>query len=461
MIRVELASQSSANPILLASFAAKTCYEGDKPQLGKLIDVEKRLFNVGHHTTLQHSYFTFFMEGIAISDVTLGLHLASPFYNTSQRSGRFCATMFENPNFDEIEKIKKYIGHYWPEISAGESSDIMDVIKEGIEVYRSNIKDAAKIAAELIRKERPHASDSYVEKNASKFAQEQLRVFIPTIFPTALTFTVNLSALTALYRSAWSPTLVDLTQQMASIVLSQYPELRYMFERKNASFDMSALIPGSYQGIAVKPKLKLIDAGNHESFVIPSESGEDTHPIDLLHFDPRYMDNNTEEIKTEVEISLATMGQDQRHRTVRRSLPRFTGKFYLPPIASELGLKKLAETFFKSWLELFKPLKFGHTGILHSLVCAIAPYGAMVKYKKSASYNATMHEAAKRLCWCSQEEIYNLNLILRKEIISAKGSDSPLLSIFPPACVRTGKCGEGDRYCGRNMKEDCFVERRV
>lgn len=455
MIRVELVSQSNANPNLLASFAAKTCYEGDKPELGKLIDVKKRLFDVGHHTTLQHNSFTFFIEGCAISDVTLGLHLASPFYNTSQRSGRFCATMFENPNFDEI---KKYISHYWPEICADKFNEVMDLIKEGIGIYRGNIKDAAKIAAELIRKERPHVNDSYVEKNAPKFAQEQLRVFIPTIFPTALTFTVNLSVLTALYRSAWSPTLIDLTQQMADTILLQCPELHYMFERKNTSFNMSALTPGLYQGIAMKPKLKLIDAGNHESFVIPAV--ENMHPIDLLHFDPRYMDNNTEEIKTEVEISLATMGQDQRHRTIKRSLPRFTGKFYLPPIASELDLKKSAETFFSKWLTLFKPAK-SVRDVSHSLVCAIAPYGAMVKYRKSASYNAATHEAAKRLCWCSQEEIYNLNLSLRKEIISKKGCDSPLLSIFPPACVRTGKCGEGDRYCGRNIKEDCFVERRV
>ena len=66
------------------------------------------------------------------------------------------------------------------------------------------------------------------------------------------------------------------------------------------------------------------------------------HPVDLLHFSPELMDNNVSEIKTNIEISVATMGQDQRHRTVRRSQPGFSGRFYLPPIPDSIDLEKEA-----------------------------------------------------------------------------------------------------------------------
>ena len=454
MIKVLLISSSGLGVPELASFAAKTCYQAEEPKIGELIDIENALFKTGHHTTLQHSYFTFFIDGIAVSDVTLGLHLANPFYNTSQRSGRFCAKMFANPDY---ETIGRYIKNYWPELDKRCFSDVLDVIRRGIDVYQFNIAKAIEIAKTFIRIERPLASEKYIEQNAPKFAQEQMRMFISTIFPTALVYTINLSAIAAMYSSAWSPVMMDVTQKMADVVLKKHPELTYLFQRNSDSFIKSIPRVGAMTGIGTlkyEPWLDLISLGDDVWFM--SGEPESTYPIDTLHFDPIYMDNNVAEIKTNVEISLATMGQDQRHRTVRRSKPAFTGNFYLPPVAKIAELYSEAVNLLYAWGELAF-----NKNIPYTLRCAIAPYGAMVSYGKSASYNAAMHELGKRLCWCAQEEIFHLALNLKETIVSEKGGNSIFHQMFSPACVRIGQCGEGKRYCGRDIEGDCFIKRKV
>ena len=442
MIKVKLTNWPAKKPIEAISHAAKTCYEGKIPKWGGTIDTKGRLFDTGHHTTFQHTNHTFTIDNISIGDITLGLHLANPFYNSSQRSGRFCAGMFAKPN---IKFLAKYINHYWP---GSAKKDVIDYISAASTLYQKNIEVATEKAVGIIKEERPFANEKYIQQNAPKIAQEQLRVVVPLIFPTGITYTVNTSALSALYRSAWSPVLLDLTQKMADLVLKKDPRLEFAFDRgeSNAS---SVKLPSSFSGFFKKPLLRLKSSGDSSFFVKPT--AEELHPIDLLHFTSRLMNNNVEEIKTEVELSLATMGQDQRHRTVKRSSPSFTGGFYLPPIVSLLEIEKEVEVLFEKWLS------FQEKGIDQDLISLLAPYGAMVKYSKSASYNAAIHELHKRLCWCAQEEIYHLTLSLREQL-----GDHPITEMMAPNCALTGRCGEGTRFCGRDLKNrNHFPQRKV
>ncbi|MCR4283732.1 MAG: FAD-dependent thymidylate synthase [Parcubacteria group bacterium] len=451
-MNIKLVSKSVIDPQVLASYAAKGCYEAEEPELGKKIDLQKRIFNVGHHTVLQHNHYTFHIEGIAVSDITFGLHLASPFYNSSQRSGRFCSAMFSSPDYGKIEQ---YIRTYWPEVGNGEVALALNLVKGGIEIFQSNIDKATKIAKHLIKGERPFASESYIEANAGKFAQEQMRMFVPTIFPTGITVTFNLSALVSMYRVAWSPVLKHVTSEMMRLALCDTPELNFMLEKEEQEewpLELFARYHKATIPVLSKPKGKLVRIENANSFTEPK--GGDSHPVDLLPFSPRYMSNTNGVIETEVEISVATMGQDQRHRTVKRGQPRFTERFYLPPIPRLCGLEGVAESFAFAWSSLLSLLP-------GSLVTALAPYGAMVSYPKRADFNAASHEYTKRLCWCTQEEIYHSVLSVRNEVSKKEGENSPLLKMFSPSCVKTGKCGEGSRYCGRDMKENCFIERKV
>ena len=70
-MKVELIAETNVDPIVLSSHAAKKCYTAENPTLGQLIDVNARLFTPGHHTTLQHNYFTFSLEDVPVSACVL------------------------------------------------------------------------------------------------------------------------------------------------------------------------------------------------------------------------------------------------------------------------------------------------------------------------------------------------------------------------------------------------------
>lgn len=465
MIKVQLLNY----PILKAeqsiSFGALSCYDPEMPELGKSIKIKERVFDVGHHTTFQHDHYSFFIEGIAVSDITLGLHMCSPFYNSGQRSGRFCSEMFSDPN--SLSKIMSYVDCYYA-LDDHALHSIRDYVEYCLNVYNKNIESAIEVAKKFIKEERPKASEEYVNINAKKIAQEQMRVFIPTIFPTGIYFTVNLSALAALYYNAWSSVLMEVTQEMVNLVLKINPQIAFAFNRLRDINDLDLTLkeeffaadfwdPSFIQSLW-EPKVDVISIGNHSRFVVPAE--EDMFPIDSLPFNPKYMDNNCEEIKTRVKISLATMGQDQRHRTIRRGKPVFTGNFYLPPIPFRSDeLWAISEEVMRRWIDLFFEKR-----IPISLARSLAPYGAVVSYEKSASYNAFAHEVFKRLCWCAQEEIYHVAAFTANKIIEKFGADCSLLKIMMPRCAINGICAEGRRYCGRDIlkvKEEIYKIRKV
>lgn len=452
-IAVKLKAYTNADPIELASFAAKYCYQAQPPEFGDTLDVENTLFRTSHHTTLEHFYFTFEINGISVGDVTFGLHLASPFYNSDQRSGRFCAEMFSKPDFNGIGK---YIGDFWPEVESHD--DVLDYFKRSVGIYNANIAKATEITSKFLKEERPFASEQWIQRNAPKIAQEQLRVFMPVIFPTGLFYTIDLIALVSMHRTAFSPVMKYVVGRMVEVVLKVYPELTFMFpEEPGAGADQLKLNRYFSCKAFYKPEFKLVGMMPMPSnaFMIVPEV-KDMHPVDTMHFHPKFMNNNLLTMDSVVEISLATMGQDQRHRTIRRSLPVLTGNFYVPPVVRELGLDSEMQGMTEHWDVLCACGNLPET-----LRYVLAPYGAMVRYGKSGSVNAIAHEQAKRTCFNAQEEIYHLSRSQRKDIEVVK-SNSDLLKFFQPPCYKTGQCGECKRYCGRDMRADeYFPERRV
>lgn len=454
-ILVKLEAITSKSPLELASRAARICYQNKIPDSITVIDVRGALFLTGHHTTLQHQFYSFIIDGISVGDVTFGLHLVYPFYNTDQRSGRFCAEMFSNPDF---QKIRSYIKGLYPELSEKKIDAIIDYAKLGLDIYARNIDGASLMAARHILDERPNSKEEYINVNAPKIAQEQMRMFVPVIFPTGLLFTVNLSALAAMWRTAWTPSMRYVVSEMVKRVLDIHPELAFMFPDNDfCKASWSPKLPiASKIGVSKKPSLRIISVSNDRKMAVPGQ--EDMHPVDLLSFSPRFMANEVLDLHTEVELSMATMGQDQRHRRVRRGEPSFSGNFYLPPIPALLGLEADALKLMRKWLSISR-------GIPSSLASILAPYGAMVKYEKRGCFNAIIHEQAKRLCWCAQEEIYYLGVLLRKALLK-KGARI-LAGVLAPKCLSNGVCAEGKRYCGRNLgknlrkPEKWFPRRKV
>ena len=131
-----------------------------------------------------------------------------------------------------------------------------------------------------------------------------------------------------------------------------------------------------------------------------------------------------------------------------------TGSFYLPPLLKEAGLRDEALAYMQSYADLAERLS-------PALMTTIAPYGVMMRYVKNAPLNALLHEQSKRLCWCAQEEIYDISRQLG-EVLRKKYPQ--LADRLAPPCYR-GKCPEGVRFCGRQVNQrmvsDYFPRRRV
>lgn len=444
MIKVSLIAKTSELPNNLISHAAKTCYTSKVPEMGNVMDVENNLFKTGHHTTLQHNYFTFNIEGLSVSSTIFGLHLTNPFYNTDQRSGRF-SKMYAKPDFEEI---KTYILKYW---TGCDINTVMSFIQKGTEIYQNNIEKATQIAIEFIKEERPFANDEYLTMNAPKIAQEQLRMFISTIAPTALDFTLNLSAITALWRSAWSPEMREITNQIRELVLAEYPDLSYMFNEEFRRTDnWSPKMNFENPKVLKEPRLLGFDIELSKDINLKSIAKDS---VDIRYFTPENMNNTISFIKSKIEVSLATMGQDQRHRTIKRGIPELNGNFYLPPILETLGLEKEAQEYLNEYAKLIK-------NIDKNLALAIAPYGIMSTYSKCGDLNAVIHEQEKRLCWSAQEEIYNLSRQSHDKLLQNGNND--IAELMTPACYKKA-CIEGRRYCGRDvakLKNDKSIPKR-
>lgn len=447
IIKVKKIAGTNVEPTILASHAARTCYAADVPELGETIDVENRLFKTGHHTTLEHNYYTFNIDGIPVSSVVFGLHLTAPFYNTDQRSGRF-SKMYDNP---DMAAIKNTLKTYHPEVSDYNINAACDFIENGLDIYAKNKNRVTELARDAIHRERPYASEKYVEQNAPKFAQEQLRMFVSMIAPTALDYTIDLATLFTLYRTAWTTEMRDAVNQMAELAMRDDPKIKYMFDSAKqapvhnyvSKFFASA---ENYRGIKTRPEFTLLDYKYDDKMFVENKSPD---MADTLQFHPRYMNNSLMYVDSKIHIDAgATMGQDQRHRSIQRSEPQFTGYFYLPPLLNAAGLEKDADKFMNMYYSLMADT------FSRGMILAVAPYGAMVEYNKHANLNALMHEQGKRTCWCAQEAIYHISCDLRRDLAQCIGENAKLMKYLTPPCLSMGKCPEGPRCCGRDIIAD-------
>ncbi len=460
-VKVTTIAQTNVDPTILASHAAMMCYNAETPELGRTIDVKKRLFDTGHHTTLEHWSGTFMIENIPVSSVIFGLHLTAPFYDTDQRSGRF-SKMYDNP---DMKDIKNTLETYYPDASAKNINQACSFIENGLNVYANNKGRVTALARDAIKRERPNASEKYVESNAPKFAQEQLRMFVSMIAPTALDWTVDLVTICDFYRTAWTPFMRDTMDKIAAQITAEYPNIAYMFDPnkrntklKEPAFETQELnytpeamglictkrIP-KYMGTKTQPEFELLDYKYDDKSFQPNKAQD---MVDVSQFDPDYMDNSLMYVRSRIHIDTgATMGQDQRHRTIKRSKPVFTGYFYLPPLLNKAGLAKDADKWMRDYYEMVNDPTF-----IRNMAMSIAPYGAMVSYTKNADINALMHEQAKRTCFCAQEAVYKLAYDLRFALEKEIRGDAKIMQYLTPPCISMGKCPEGVRCCGRNRE---------
>ena len=440
----------------LSQFAAATCTQPSKEKalkIAKHIDVKKALFDTGHHTTLQHSdhYLTFHIDNIPVSLVTFGLHLTHPFSNTSQCSGRYCTSMFEtDDNSEIISYMRCFIIMNGSNVIFNNEKQkaVIDWVLKGIKFYKDNIERAKELVREAMLNERCHYPGD-LDLQCRRIAQEQLRCVLSTIFPTRLVYTINITTLFSMYAVAWNTPMRSLLKQMIDSVpgddiakfaasispsMNSYtPEFEQNVNHAEASIVSEPFVDVHFESMGGLAPRKLYDLYKSDS---------NNRVLDTLQFDPNVNPISTADsiIRVDVEVPVSTFGQDQRHRTIKRSNPIVTGSFYVPPIITKIeGAEDFCKQYMSEYLELCGDIST--SDMIHFI-----PYGATVAYTKEADVRAYLHSANKRLCWSAEPTIAKME----RETINQLLEDG--LEEIDAPCLND-KCHEGKRYCGRPLKE--------
>jgi len=426
----------------LTQYAAGTCYQYTKEAAVATNVPVKALWKSKHLTTVMHDAhdITFRISGIPVSLVTFGLHLVHPFYNSSQTSGRYCVEMFNQ----QYSSVREFIEKYYPNTSTTDIDAIDSWVKDGIGFFNDNTEAYTAMAKDALRRERPNFEGD-VDKHALRLGQEQLRGFISTIVPTNLLYTVNIPAIAAMSKAAWNPVLKDVCDKMYRLVMSDEPYPQYESWVPNFNvLDNSEIVSGV--GLTEPNVLAKSLPSLHKSMTLQRHLAElvemyqNNEGLNILPFSPKANTiGKVPKCCSIVEVSVATLGQEQRHRTIRRGMPEVTSNFYLPPLVRSHQLS--VDFAIKHYVRYNKMVqKLSPELMLHFI-----PYGAMVKYYRECELEAWIHSAKKRCCWNAMAEIasmekQHMNIFIKNKTLH-----------FGPSC-RSGQCSEGTRYCGRELK---------
>jgi len=434
-----------------AQIAASMCYQ---PSIREAFDkhenipVKSGLFETGHHTTMQHArhYLSFLLDKVPVSTITFGLHLVNPFYNSSQRSGRYCTSMFKS---DYQSYLWQFIDKYLQNVETSVKHDIVGWVNSGVNYFQDNIEKVTEKALLAIGDERPHYSGNALLQ-AQRIAQEQLRNVISTIFPTGMMHTISLTTLLGMYECAWNGPLDDLLTQMCKKVFTNDEKLSQLWDERAFTPDDSWApeFLNASTNIIYNPVSTFLDddmpGDDYLEIIAKYHNLLKGQKVNTLPFDPRancIIEQMNTDIRTQVMMSTATFGQDQRHRTVRRGLPSVTGDIYLPPLLQESTHERFFMKHMSKYHELIR--RSSTKNMIHFI-----PYGAVVSYTKQGDLKAFYHETRKRLCINAQEEIWRMSNQTINQMFESGDLNRP-----GPPCITSGKCQEGKRFCGRDLQK--------
>lgn len=434
----------------IAQWCGSKCYQPDlKSQMlnASKINVKNTLWKPGHHTTLEHAnhHILFDIENIPVSLVTFGLHMTHPFYNSSQRSGRYCLDIFGSDLVRYHDYINNFLDTFYTDCQHRDR--IIDWFTSGFVFFKLHLDELTQLAKEAILAERPHYALD-IDTQAKRIAQEQLRIFISTIVPTGLVYTINIPTLYAMYKTAWNKPLEYLLDMMEK-KFSFNTDLSF---RDQVVKSVNYYTPPFAAHSGILPE-EIITNDVHVSLLNKDKAFTNTlkyiseitkGSLDTTFFDPYCIPNmkNDSRFSSTVSVPVVTYGQDQRHRMIKRSNPTITGEFYLPQLVEKLpDARSFSLKFMNEYNDLVS--KCGRDIMLFFI-----PYGAMVKYNKECDVRAYLHSVNKRLCFNAERTICNMeHKTLQQLFDNHLGGE---VEIGPPC--QNDKCPEGKRFCGRDLQ---------
>jgi len=469
--------------------AARTCYAPDGVVDG--VEVGERghalaqdLYRAGHHTTFEHAYFQFAIEGVSRQAIWSLLH-AHPYYNSEQVSQRYVA----------VAPAACLI----PCLGGRAEQRFRDGLAQQMAAYRAltDLLIPGAAAAYFDRfPGRAKVADRYATA-LSRRAQEVARYCLPLATTAHLVHTISGLTLLRYQRACLEPDAPAeqrlVVGQMVAAVVALDPAYTSVLESPRewrapaaggaevdrgrarafaAEFDARLGSRSVRLLCAPAENVALTAQAVREVFGLSAQALPDAQAIALL-LAPEHNPLMGEGLNLHTldklgrclahahftfakRLSHTADSQDQRHRTTPASRPilarHYTGEpDYVTPalIATSPAAATLYHATLAATWEAIEALLA--EGVAPEFALYLLPNAVHLRFTESADLGALHHKHRMRLCYNAQEEIWRASLEEAVQICDRQ----PELGhhLLPPCTHRLHAgvqpiCPEGERYCG-------------
>lgn len=450
-MKIELLQQNSS-PSNVAVSAARTCYYPNgiiKPETSENWKNKNILLNdifmAGHHTTLQHSYFTLLIEDVSRHFVWRFLHSHS-FYNSEQVSQRY--TKMKKDAYIIPKKINNI--------------DISKEQNEKWEHFYCYCFDKYETLIQLLIPYFETTLPKHRKKEAIKKAQENARYVLPQGVTTYLYHTVNLMTLLRYISVGQQCIEIDeeakefvflIEQELLKIDISLKPLIDKAKEQK-FHFNESTI---------TDPKNSLVEIINADPLENPLKQVNDLNyagflGLNQIQHDPLIVFGFTAKLK----LSLCADAQNQRHRrsigyrpplqniNVDITKDNIKDFVFIPPVFNVIH-PNLNSNILDIYLDtLINMYSFTKEQSKENF-CYTLPNAHLITIQERNDYASFIHKSKMRLCLNAQEEIRFLTEKTIEELETFL--DTTLTLATAPCKARfyhgiRPYCPEGNRYCG-------------
>jgi len=469
--------------------AARTCYAPggvvEGVEVGERGEALARdLYRAGHHTTFQHAYFQFAIEGVSRQAIWSLLH-AHPFYNSEQVSQRYVAVAPE--------------ACLIPRLTAATEGGYRDCLAMQMAAYRDLTEALTPVAAVAYFDHFPgraKAPERYATA-LQRRAQEVARYVLPLATTAHLVHTISGLTLLRYQRACLEPDAPmeqrAVVAQMVAAVVACDPAYESVLEsprswdapaaagaeidRERArafaeEFDRrlggrtARLLSAPSENVAVTaaavrevlglPAAALTDAQAIELLLAPEENPLMGEPLNLHTLDKLGRCLAHAHFTFAKRLSHTADSQDQRHRATPASRPilarHYTGApdYVVPALLAEapVAASHYRDTMDATWEAIEALLA---DGVAPELALYLLPNAVNLRFTESADLGALHHKHRMRLCYNAQEEIWRASL---EEALQIREVQPELgRHLLPPCTHRLHAgvkpiCPEGERYCG-------------
>lgn len=457
--------------------------------LGRRDRIARSVYEAGHHTTYQHAYLQFIIEGVSRHALWCFLH-SHQFYNSEQVSQRYV----------EVEPDAVYVP---PELTGAARSVFEEAVQAAHATYRELSDALEPIAEAAILTHFPTLARPVHQKRLAvqrrRKAQEVARYVLPLATTAHLHHTISALTLLRYHRAVANPDapgelralvgamvdeLLRVDPGFAQVLEEPLPELpvrwrildgtegsytrgafRQEFDARLGDRSSALLsdatgarstLADAVRTVLGMPRSQLPD---EDAVVTTLDAGRNpllAETLNLSTLDPLTRALHQVTFTFATKISHTADSQNQRHRMVPGARPVLaavtdeTPDYIVPALIAEREdlRSRFVEAMEAAWAAAAWLRRHGPEATLASY---LLPNAVTVRLMETSDLLHLHHKMRMRLCWNAQDEIRRAAWEQAMQIAEA----DPLIGsyLLPPCGVRLAAgrkpyCPEGDRFCG-------------